>query len=505
MRKSTVLLLLWIVFSASMISYLGYLYLVNPQPKTEVKLNVLCVFNGKSESLETALTLDPSISVEFSDVINDLDADTYDTLILLDIPLHHENISRILTFLKNGGNVYFLLGPKTLTTSALSTFNITYNDVFSKNNADGITNPVNSNNPLTKNIAWNSIPETKNFSVISPNNLWLDVNIILEEATFKYPILLEKNVLNGRILVYTAWLSDGYNREIKLWPYFNYFVYSSLMYLNGYSFLSYADWSYSPVPHRQEQLTIGIFVFIIGVIVSIVFVYARKYSEQHPFTETYEASTNSSKESSSSEKERILSNVWERIGLHRQLAGFFYTFFISLLLVIPYSFITSILFPRYIVPFPQAAGWYNWTSNFFLALWTFFDMGTSVALVKYFAEFRVHRPEIAIRYVQLFVWWQMLTGVIQLFFVGFLGAFYFSRTFLAHMTWVFIAHSIIQFPGCLFVFVYFFQALQRLDYNQVANLLYYGAFIYLGQAITILYFRDWVPIILFLVKPLVQA
>ncbi|MEQ9715711.1 MAG: hypothetical protein ACTSSP_03695 [Candidatus Asgardarchaeia archaeon] len=69
---------------------------------------------------------------------------------------------------------------------------MTLTDVFDKNSEDGITNSIDSENPLTINIAWNSIPEAKNYTVISQNSLALGVNVIPEEATYKHPKLLRK-------------------------------------------------------------------------------------------------------------------------------------------------------------------------------------------------------------------------------------------------------------------------------------------------------------------------
>ncbi|MFX0098690.1 MAG: hypothetical protein ACFFCS_03850 [Candidatus Hodarchaeota archaeon] len=49
--------------------------------------------------------------------------------------------------------------------------------------------------------------------------------------------------------------SDGWNKPFYLWPYFNFFIYQSAMYLGGKSasnIQTYADWAYSPIPHDTE-------------------------------------------------------------------------------------------------------------------------------------------------------------------------------------------------------------------------------------------------------------
>ena len=487
MRTSTKILLIWIIFSASMIGFFGFRWLTYTPTELGFKLSVLLVNDTRSNSIFTVANLDEAIHVSYSDYCpEDLN---YGVIILNDIRITINMSNKLIEFVKNGGGLIIILGNKTTYSSGLDLLNITTRDKFIRNEIDGVTEVVDSENIIAKNIAWNSIPEAKNYTVIPKDLLEKDVNVILKETSTGDPLLMEKRIGKGMILVYTPWLSDEYNREIRLWPYFNYFIFSSILYVSGHEedIPRYNEWPYSPVPHPRDSFTIGIYVFVLSILISLAFIYMRHYSEKHPFKEVYAVTAEERK----IKREKMLKDLWERVGAHRPLAGFLYVYFLMILILIPVSFVVAIIFPRYIVPFPQAQGWYNWTVNFFQALWVAFDMGTSVALVKYFAEYRVKHPEIAIRYVQIFVWWQMLTGVVQLFLVAFIGSFFFSQTFLAHMSWVIATHSIIQFPGMLLVFMYFFNGLQRQDYYEMTSIMYYAVFIYLGQIITVLFFREW--------------
>ncbi|MFX0206191.1 MAG: hypothetical protein ACFFDT_09400, partial [Candidatus Hodarchaeota archaeon] len=118
-----------------------------------------------------------------------------------------------------------------------------------------------------------------------------------------------------------------------------------------------------------------------------------------------------------------------------------------------------------------------------------FDLGTATVLVKFFSEHRVEQPQQAVKYIQVFIWYQVLSGLIQLFFISFLGSFIFPRTFLAHMSWVFITHAFFQWPAFFIVFLLIFRAMNRLDYFQILNILLYGIFTITLQYLVIVLFR----------------
>jgi flavin reductase (DIM6/NTAB) family NADH-FMN oxidoreductase RutF len=59
--------------------------------------------------------------------------------------------------------------------------------------------------------------------------------------------------------------------------------------------------------------------------------------------------------------------------------------------------------------------------QFFNFAWLFFDMGTSIAFVKYLSQYRVDDPRKGIQYGQVFVWWQALSGAVQVALVVAIG------------------------------------------------------------------------------------
>jgi O-antigen/teichoic acid export membrane protein len=99
-----------------------------------------------------------------------------------------------------------------------------------------------------------------------------------------------------------------------------------------------------------------------------------------------------------------------------------------------------------------------------------FDWGTSTAFIKFFAERRVDDPRTGIRYAQLYVWWQAITGTLQLGLVVLIAALIVPHTGYAFMSYYLVLHALIQFPGFLTVFQNTFRAYQKQDYDQVLNL-----------------------------------
>lgn len=86
---------------------------------------------------------------------------------------------------------------------------------------------------------------------------------------------------------------------------------------------------------------------------------------------------------------------------------------IGLVLFIPLIIYQNLILPTYILPSAQALGIWGRVVQFFNLAWTFFDMGTSIAFIKYLSQYRVHDPKKGIQYGQVFVWWQILSGAVQ--------------------------------------------------------------------------------------------
>jgi hypothetical protein len=458
---------------------------------------VAIVAADDAPSVDTALSLDTqAISLSRVSHIDDaLALPEVDTIVLVDTPMGPAHIPAINSFLSSGGGLLILLGPKmTANGTGFQGLGITTtDDLTPSQEKEGIVTRIMVPNHELTSFDWASAPPTKKMAVL-PSLSSSTTVLLAKDLGFGAggdPILTLTSVGAGGIVVYTPWLtlnatdSTQINNELTLWPYYNYFLYSACVFLGGETPSTYANWAYAPVPHFEQQVIIGIIV----VFACLLTVASYRNMKKKSIEDTKVLTEIEKAELLVEVKEEV--SEWEEIGMHRQIGGFLIQLFITLLIVIPRVVLSIMIYPTIIMPYPQAAGWYSFSVNLFLGLWTLFDLGTSVALAKYFAEYRISQPEEAIKYAQIFVWFQCFTGVVQITIVAFLGSILFPHTYLAHLSYVFIAHSLFQFPGFTLLFIHVFRGMNRVDYQQVVNILYYAVFNIITPYIFILIFRWW--------------
>ncbi len=142
---------------------------------------------------------------------------------------------------------------------------------------------------------------------------------------------------------------------------------------------------------------------------------------------------------------------------------------LGLVLFIPLIIYQNLVLPVYILPSAQALGIWGRVTQFFTLAWTLFDLGTSVAFIKFLSEYRVHDPKKGIQYGQLFVWLQALSGAVQVTLVILLASFLAPRSAYALYAWSVIIHALIQIPGFYQVFRHALTGFQRQDYARILD------------------------------------
>jgi len=445
--------------------------------KADVSLEVLVV--GTDIDIDDAfvqrLELDPQFVFTFDSEVG-TDISGYDSIIIYDYAPTSAEIT-LLNDTFTGGIAIFIFENLSSNATLLVSLGLATNSsgVVSDNSALPVPKDTNATHPIKDSIPWNSVPTITNYTTVP-----LDGTILVETSstdTDSGVALISTND-DDRLVAFNMIPRFDKNPELLEWPYFNYMLYLTIMSINGEVADTYADWDYSPVPHSLATILLGVSVVVTIIVTVGGFVYSRRYSrnnkiEQKDLTEISKEET----------------KKWEEVGMHRQLGGFLVQLFAGLLIILPNAVMTALIFPAFILPSPQAVGFYDYTIKFFEALWLFFDFGTSVVLVKFFSEHRVKKPEHAIKYVQLFVWFQMISGIAQLFLISFIGSMVFPRTFLAHMSWLFVTHAFFQWPAFFLVFMYLFQAMNRIDLFQILNLLLYAVLNITLQYLVIVLFR----------------
>ncbi len=317
--------------------------------------------------------------------------------------------------------------------------------------------PLPDGDAVLRAVAWNSAPQVRARTLLFGDDLTPLVGYQdgAGAALARGP--------NGTWWV-GIWLNDESNRAFADWPYVRYWLYHMAIRAAGRTPMAFADYPLAPVPHAGDRrLLLALMLLLLGTTVG-VFVGVRRYSLRHPelLAQIVVDPERYRREEGETE--------WEEVGFHRALGGFLFILAIGVFLFIPLVLYQNVVLFGILLPSAQARGYWSLVVNFFNTFWLLFDWGTSTAFVKFFSQYRVKDPARGFKYVQLFVWWQAITGTVQVMLVVLAAAFFVPQTQYAHLAWFLIVHALIQFPGFLRVFQYCFRAFQRLDFDQILNL-----------------------------------
>ncbi len=333
---------------------------------------------------------------------------------------------------------------------------------------------------LVTEIIWHSAPQVRERYVLA-GLTWTSLARGYESGE---TILGQTRLGQGVAFVFTPFLEDA-NPQIQQWAYFNYLIYHLVVRAAGDRPLSFADYPASPVPHARDRVALFGILGLMLVSVVVIFVLVRRYSLAHPealdelvanraLYATREAGTD-----------------WENIGFHRPLGGFLLALMMGLILFIPLIIYQNLLLPVYILPSAQALGIWGRVTQFFNVAWLFFDMGTSVAFIKYLSEYRVNDPRKGIQYGQLFVWWQALSGALQVTLMVGLASTVVARSVYALYAWSMVIHALIQIPGFYQVMRHALIGLQRYDYAQLLDIALNVALPMLVQPVIVVVMYGW--------------
>jgi O-antigen/teichoic acid export membrane protein len=378
------------------------------------------------------------------------------------------DVTAIAAQVKQGAGLVLILGPDI---SAVDMETISGIPVMLIEMTDAVSlTEIKIDDPLVKQIIWNGAPQVRDrMGTLTPLS---SVQPIVTEYESGEWVLWAGNHPN--IYFFNAFLTNypdpqsqksfTYNPQIQEWAYFNYLIYHLVVRAAGQTPLSFADYPASPVPHSSDRNALLLVTSLILVTTFTTFYFVRRYSLEHP-----------------EELDRIISDrtnyevreaktEWEQVGFHRPLGGFLVALSIGLVFFIPLIIYQNLILPSFILPSAQALGIWSRVTQFFNLAWTFFDMGTSIAFIKYLSEHRVHDPKKGIQYGQLFVWWQMLSGAVQVALVIALASTFAPSSAYALYAWSVIIHSFIQIPGFYQVMRHALTGFQRLDYSRLLDI-----------------------------------
>jgi len=332
-------------------------------------------------------------------------------------------------------------------------------ELTQETDAVSLTGIKNLNDPLLKEIIWNGAPQVRErFDVVTPISSVQPLVTAYETSEW-----ILWSARGGRTFVFNGFLNDA-NPQIQEWAYFNYLIYHLTVRSAKQTPLSFADYPASPVPHAAERNVLWLVMGLMLITATTAFIFVRRYSLKHPEELDNIVSNHARFETKEQNTE------WENIGFHRPLGGFLVALAIGLVLFIPLIIYQNLILPSYILPSAEALGIWGRVTQFFNLAWQFFDMGTSIAFIKYLSQYRVSDPKKGIQYGQVFIWWQVLSGAVQVAIVIGLASTYAPKSAYALYAWSVIIHALIQIPGFYQVMRHAFNGFQRSDYSRLLDI-----------------------------------
>jgi O-antigen/teichoic acid export membrane protein len=320
---------------------------------------------------------------------------------------------------------------------------------------------LDSRDPLLREIIWNGAPQVRERHDVEGLNT--GANLLVKGYEEQQGVLWEIpagifSPSSGEIYIISSWLSGAANPQLQEWGYFNYLIYSLTERAAGGAPLSFADYPSSPLPHGQDRSTLLVFLAIELGLFFGAYIWVRRWSKKHPEAlDTIVADK-------SKFKANEASTDWEKVGFHRPLSGLLVGMGIGVLLFIPLIAYQDLILPQFILPSAQALGMWGRITEIFAFIWVILDAGTSTAAMKFLSQHRVEDPQRGIKYVQVYVWWQALSGAVQVAIVVMATSLGIVRTPFALFAWSIVVHTLLQIPGFYGVFRTTLNGLQRNDY-----------------------------------------
>ncbi len=416
---------------------------------TGLPLNIY--YAGADGGVRTALGLDKDVRFTSDPALADV--------FVLNGKIPAADGAAIATRVQGGAGLLLVLGPN-LTGQAVGLLLGSPVSLVAKNDALSLAPLPGSQDSVVKSVIWDSAPQVRERFDLTGSQLTPLVTGFGDNSL----VLGAQKIGSGQAFVLTAFLDGNTNTELTQWPYFNYLVYHLAQRAAGRRPQSFADYPASPVPHKIEQTVLVSLMAVVLATAFIAFWLVRRYSLAHP--EELDAIVINREEYAAKEAH----TAWEQIGFHRPLGGFFVMLFLGLLLFVPIIIYQNLILPVFILPSAQALGMWGRVLQFFTVIFTFFEMGTSTAFIKYLSEYRINDPRKGIMFGQVFVWWQALSGAFQTALVVILACTVLPRTAYAIYAWSVIVHMFINIPGFYRIMRHALTGLQRSDYAQVIDL-----------------------------------
>lgn len=360
------------------------------------------------------------------------------------------------SFVRDGGGLVIFMGPNP-DPSLLAELGLSGLEI--SNHAGPIVlDPTADGSAVLDHINWQAAPQVRDRTSLSGG----DLRPLVKDHESGDAVIGESQVGKGRLFVVTANMSAPGNRPLGEWFYFNYLVFALAQRAAGLTPAAFADYTGSPVPHGPVRLTIllALAAMICGTLA--VYVCVRHHSLKHP--EMLRQLVRDREHF----QVREGTTEWEHVGFHRAIASLMPAILNNIWLFVLITFVVNNVLFGWVMPSVQVRGALSLVATFFGTLWTLMDWGTAMAGMKFLSQYRVSDPVEGIKYVQFYVWWQAITGTIQVGIVVLVAIYLLPQTSLAYLSLFIVVHAMIQFPGFFTVINgVVMPGLHRFDYPQL--------------------------------------
>ncbi len=190
-------------------------------------------------------------------------------------------------------------------------------------------------------------------------------------------------------------------------------------------------------------------------------------------------------------KDRVrTSKNWDTIGFHRVLGGIFYDYGLSLIELILGLFLMPLAFLIFI-PYPEGNGYYDIANRLFWAIFSIFDFATAFGIERFIGEYRVKDPRKMLGFISFYIWWQMITGLVQITLITYVACFIVVNNSFAYLSYLFLTLMLLQYPGMTGYFKSVLRGLQAYHYDNIVDFLRSNVFDFMTRLIFIVLFR-WI-------------
>ncbi len=162
--------------------------------------------------------------------------------------------------------------------------------------------------------------------------------------------------------------------------------------------------------------------------------------------------------------------LWDEIGFHKPIAGFWFNITYTIIgLFISITVVGYLM--GFFYPWPESFGYKDIVFGYFTLLWVLFDTGTLAVMGRFIPESNINDPQKMMHFIQYFIWYQMITGLIQTTVVSVYAIFYAPHGSMAYTIWIMLVAATTQYPGFLHVFKNVLESLQHFNKSQTLNFL----------------------------------